>query len=166
MKGISQNTNRLDHHSHHRHHREGSIGSQFSFLLEGGTSFVISGVVFGMSAYIFVRYQRQQQQRDASTQDLIPFYRRRRQSLQSLRLSIDREKEYGDLDHDDNNHSMKTRIEKNDKNAYPRHIKSSSGPTTTTTTLISERGKTALIPTVPIQNQFFACLKVLCIHIR
>jgi hypothetical protein len=113
----------------------------------------ISITLFSISAYYFVKYIviPQQQQHLFSIYDKVPFYQRRRKSLHNLQLVI-------------TSNTNATTTSSNNSN-----ITSDNNTTTTndemkslssSDPMISLRGKTALLPTIPYQQQFFACLNV------
>ena len=92
----------------------------------------ISMALFGATAVYFVKRMIP----SLHPSDLVPFYQRRHKSLQNLLLQQQSQ---------DENNSQELSVPSN------RSIADA---------MLSKRGQTALIPVIPIQQQFFSCMKV------
>ena len=120
-------------------------GSQNTNIQMSPTSIFMDGMaislsMFSISAMCFVKYIIQQQRRRSPLEN-VPFYQRRRKSLHDLRIGIHTTNE--GAHHDRSN--ADTEAKNHDS---------------TMMAMISNRGKTALLPVIPYQQQFFAALSV------
>ena len=120
--------------------------SSTSIFMDGMT---ISLSIFSISAICFVKHIALQQHR-RSTIENIPFYQRRRKSLRDLCVF-----------HDDEETNLENRSH---NSGYNDTSKNSSSMSSTIEMMISNRGKTALLPVIPIRQQFFTALRVRIYH--
>jgi hypothetical protein len=128
--------------THNKHDDTANSNMPFatSIFMDGMT---ISLSIFSISAICFVKYVTQQQHR-RSPMDNVPFFHRRRKSLHDLSILHNNE----EMNH---NESL---------SHYDGNSNTSQNNKSSMMMMISNRGKTALLPVIPYQKQFFTALGV------